>query len=103
MSFRQRLWKEVREVGATTLYFAIWFGLLVLLKRLYLSEYHIKFSGLSVALISALLVAKVVLILEHVTLGQWVHKHAVAFDVVLRTLLYTFGVLVALWLERGFE
>jgi hypothetical protein len=101
--FRQKLWKEVREVGLTTLYFAACFGVVVLLKRLYLAEYHIQFRGMSVALISALLVGKVVLLLEHVTLGQWVRKHAVVLDVVLRTLLYTFGVLVALWLERGFE
>jgi len=103
MSFRQKLWKEIREVGRTTLYFAACFGVLMLLKRLYLAEYNIHFRGLSVALISALLVGKVVLILEHVTLGQWVRKHAVVLDVVLRTLLYTFAVFVALWLERGFE
>jgi hypothetical protein len=103
MSLMHRLGKELRVVAATTLYFAIWFGILVLLKRLYLADYEVKFRGLSLALISALLVGKVVLLLEHITLGQWVSKHAVGIDVILRTLLYTFGVWVAVLLERGFE
>jgi hypothetical protein len=103
MSLRHKLVKEFRVVAVTTFYFAICFGLLVLLKRLYLAEYQIRFRGLSLALLSALLVGEVVLLLEHVTLGQWVRNHAVAIDVVLRTLLYTFGVLVVLVLERGFE
>jgi hypothetical protein len=103
MSFRQKLAHELRVVAVTTLYFAVWFGVLVTLKRLLLADYQIQFRGLSLALVSALIVAKVVLLLEHVTLGQWIRQHAVAVDVLLRTLLYTFGVAVVLLLERGFE
>jgi hypothetical protein len=103
MSFRQKLAKEIREVALTTLYFVLCFGVLVALKRLYLAEYQIKFRGLSLAIVSALIVAKVVLVMENVTLGQWIHSHAVALSLILRTLLYTVGVAVALLLERGFE
>ncbi len=103
MSFRQKVAHEAVTVMVTTLYFAVCFGILVLLKRLYLSEYQIEFRGLSLALLGALIVAKVVLVLEHVTLGQWIRKHAVAVEVVLRTILYTIGVAIALFLERGFE
>ncbi len=103
MSFRQKLAHEFRVVVVTTLYFALWFGALVALKRLLLADYQIQFRGLSLALVSALIVAKVVLLLEHVTLGQWVRNHAVAVDVILRTLLYTVGVAAVLLLERGFE
>jgi hypothetical protein len=103
MSLRQKLNREIWEFFVTTLYFALCFGVLVLLKRLYLSEYQIQVPGVSLALVSALIVAKVVLLMEHVTLGQWVRKHAVGLDVILRTILYTIGVAVALLLERGFE
>src|SRR5262245_23962550 len=103
MTFQQKLGKEMREVALTTLYFAVCFGVLVALKRLYLAEYQIKFRGLSLAIVSALIVAKVVLLMEHVTLGQWIHSHAAALGVILRTLLYTFGVAVALLLEKGFD
>src|SRR5262245_48807746 len=103
MSFQQKLVNEMREVALTTLYFAVCFGVLVALKRLYLAEYQIRFRGLSLAVVSALIVAKVVLVMEHVTLGQWVRSHAAGLGVILRTLLYTLGVAVALLLEKGFE
>jgi hypothetical protein len=103
MSFRQKLVREIRMVFVATLYFAVWFGVLMALKRLYLADYHIKSRGLSLALLGALVVAKVVLLMEHVTLGQWVRNHAVAVDVLLRTLLCGVGVFVVVLLEKGIE
>lgn len=47
------------------------FGVLVLLKALVLVEYNIGFAGLSLALVGALVVAKVVLILENIPLAKW--------------------------------
>ena len=103
MSYAKKVVKEIRAVLVTTLYFAFCFGLLVLLKRLYLAEYQIEFRGLSLALVGALIAAKVVLVLEHVSLGQWIRAHPVMLEVVLRTLLYMLGALVVLMLEKGFE
>ena len=51
----------------------------------------------------ALVAAKVVLVLEYVTLGAWVRTPPVFVDVILRTVLYAFGVLVVLILEKAFE
>jgi hypothetical protein len=79
--------KEIETVALTTLYFAVWLG----------------FRGMSLALLGALVIAKVVLILEHVPLGQWVRRHAALVDVALRTLMYTLGVVVVLLLEKAFE
>jgi hypothetical protein len=103
MSVKQKLANEIKAIVLTTLYFAVWFGMLVVLKELILADYDIAFRGFSAALIGALVVAKVVLVMEHVTLGQWVHKHPALVDVILRTLLYTVGVFVALLLEKAFE
>ncbi len=103
MSLQQKLKDEIKAVAITTLYFATWLGLLVLLKKLILEEYQIEFNGLSVALVGALVLAKVVLVLEHVSLGTWVRSHTAMIDVVLRTVLYAFGVFVVLVLERAFE
>ena len=103
MSLRQKLVREIRMVFVVTLYFLICFAVLMALKRLYLADYEIKFRGVGLALVSALIVAKVVLLMEHVTLGQWVRNHAVAVDILIRTVLCTIGVLVAVLLERGFE
>ena len=57
---------------------------IVLLKYLVLAEYQVAFHGLSVALVGALVLAKVVLVLEHVALGQWVRARPAWVDVVLR-------------------
>lgn len=103
MSFAQKLKHEIMAVIALTLYFGCWIGALVLLKYLLLAEYHIAFSGLSVALVGALVLAKVVLVLEHVSLGAWVRAQPAWVHVVLRTALYSFGVFVLVLLEKAFE
>ncbi len=103
MSIGTRLKHELAAVVSLTLYFGCWLGALVLLKYLVLAEYHIAFQHLSVALVGALVLAKVVLILEHVSLGAWIEAQPAWVDVVLRTALYSFGVFVVLVLEKAFE
>ena len=103
MSITQKLKHEIAAVISLTFYFACWLGALVLLKYLILSEYQIAFSGFSVALIGALVLAKVVLVLEYVPLGAWVQTRPAWLAVVLRTALYTLGVFVVLLLEKAFE
>ena len=103
MSITQKLKHEIAAVISLTCYFGCWLGALVLLKYLVLSEYQIAFTGFSVALIGALVLAKVVLVLEYVPFGAWVHARSAWVDVVLRTVLYSLGVLVLLLLEKAFE
>ena len=103
MTLQQELRNEIKTMALAALYFGVWIGVLVLLKRLMLAEYRIQFHGLSMALIGALVLAKVVLVLEHVPLGKWVRAQPALVDVILRTALYAFGVLVVLLLEKGFE
>ena len=85
------------------LYFTAWLGALVVLKKLILEEYHIGFAGMSVTLMGALVLSKVVLILENVSLGPGVRNRAAWVEVVLRTILYSFGVVVVLLLEKAIE
>jgi len=90
-------------VTLAALYFGTWIGVLILLKTLMLAEYHIEFHALSLVLVGALVLAKVVLVLEHVPLTSWVRNRPALVDVILRTVLYSFGVFVVLLLEKGFE
>jgi hypothetical protein len=101
MGMPSKLKNELVALVLGWFFFALWFGLLMVLKKLTLSEYQIEFKGLSVVLVSALVLAKVVLIMEHAPLGL-VGRPA-WMDVVLRTLLYTLGVIVVLVLEKGLE
>jgi hypothetical protein len=103
MSLPEKVKHELKAIALTTLYFAVWLGVLVFLKRLVLADYQIRFRGFSVAIVGALVIAKVVLVMEQVPLGAWVRTQPAALDVVLRTVLYGVGVAVALLLEKAFE
>ena len=103
MSAMEKLKKEIRSVLLLTLYFAAWLGVLIIIKKLILAEYDIEFKGLTVALVGALVLAKVVLILGHVSLGSWIRKRPALMEAIMRTLFYAFGVFVVLVLEKSFE
>lgn len=103
MGYAQKLQHEAKAVIALTLYFGCWLGVLVLIKYLILAEYQIAFNQYSVAVVGALVLAKVVLVLEYVPLGPWVRDRPAWVDVVLRTTLHAFGVFVVLLLEKAFE
>lgn len=103
MSATQKLRQEIQSLALTTLFFWCWIAALVTLKKLLLAEYHIQFAGLSRALVGALILAKVVLVLEHVSLGPWFRARAAWVNVAARTALYAAGVVVVLVLERGLE
>jgi hypothetical protein len=103
MSIQDKLKHELRAVVLVTLFFAAWLGVFTGLKVLILEDYQIRFGSVSAVLIGALILAKVVLILEHVSLGSWLRNHPILVDAVLRTLLYGFGTLVVILLEKAFE
>ncbi len=64
MSWKEKLKKEIKTLSITMLYFALWFGFMISMKILLLKEYNVEVYGLSMALIGALIVAKVILIAE---------------------------------------
>ena len=103
MSLKQKLNEEIKAVGIAALYFGCWIAALLLLKTLVLAEYKIAFHGWSVAVVGALVLSKVVLVLEHVSLGAWVRARPAWGDVVVRTAMYSLGVAAVLVLEKGFE
>lgn len=103
MSIKEKLNHELKSIGLVTFFFAAWLGVFMGLKVLILEDYQIRFGSFSMVLIGALILAKVVLILEHVPLGGWRRDKPVVVDVVLRTLLYAVGTLVVMLLEKGFE
>jgi len=101
LSASDKLIKELKSIFWVSLYFLVWFGALMLIKVLLLAEYKIEFHGVSIVIVGALIAAKAVLILEHVPLG--LHNKPAIVHVLLRTLLYLFGVAVILILEQAIE
>jgi len=94
---------ELIVIARTATYFAIVFLFMMVMKKLYLKDYDIEFTGISQALIGALIMSKVILLLGLISLGSWVQKQPPIVDVTLRTLMYTIGVLIVVMLEKAFE
>jgi len=103
MSFLEKAKWELKALGIAMLYFGAWFAALLVIKSLVLAEYHIEFRHYSMAFLGALVLAKVVLVLEHVSLGSWIRSQPAWVDVVLRTALYALGVLAVMAVEKGIE
>jgi hypothetical protein len=59
----QKLGQELKAVGLAALYFGCWLAALLIIKQLTLVEYHIEFRGMSMAVVGALVLSKVVLLL----------------------------------------
>jgi hypothetical protein len=94
---------EVKAMVSAALYFGCWITALVVLKHLILEEYQIEFNGMSKALMGTLILSKVVLVLEHVSMGAWVRARPAWVDALFRTILYAIGVVAVLLLEKAFE
>ena len=103
MSIKHKLKEESKAVGIAALYFGCWIAALLLIKSLVLAEYRIAFHHWSMAVVGALILSKVVLVLQHVSLGSWVRSQPAWVDVFLRTALYSLGVFAVLILEKGLE
>jgi hypothetical protein len=103
LKFLKSIFKEIKIVARTTAYFATVYILLMVMKTLNLKDYNIEFSGMSQAILGSLVMAKVVILMEYISLGSWVQRQPAIVDVFLRTLLYTAGVLVVIVLEKAFE
>jgi hypothetical protein len=102
-TFWQKVIKELKSIAWVSLYFFVWFAVLMFLKKMILKDYNIEFSGISIAVISALVMAKVVLLLELIKPITWVKRQPAIVDVLIRTFLYSIGVLIVQVMEKGFE
>jgi hypothetical protein len=103
MEILKKIFKEIRVIARTAAYFAVVFLLMMVMKKLYLADYNIEFTGVSQAIVGALIMAKVILLMELITFGSWVQSQPPIVDVTLRTLLYSAGVVAVTVLEKAFE
>ena len=103
MSWKSKLKEELKSLGIIMLYFGLWFAFMIILKILLLREYDIEFTGLSMAFIGALIVGKVILIIDHIPMGSWIEKQPAIVDILFRTFLYSVGIIIIIILEKAFE
>ena len=103
MSWKTKLGEELKSLGIIMLYFGLWFAFMIIIKTLLLREYNIEFTGLSTAFIGALIVGKVILIIDHIPLGTRIEKQPAIVDIGIRTFLYSAGIIIIMILEKAFE
>ncbi len=103
VSIWDRVCREVREIGLVTIYFLACFLLFLSLKKLVLAEYQLEITILGTAVISALVVAKVVVLLGKTSFGNTFESQRLALHVLWRTLLYTTAVFLVTLAERLFD
>jgi hypothetical protein len=91
--------RELKALGFVVLYFLFCFGIILLLKKLFLEDYQIKVYALSTAVVSALIAAKIVVTLDHTRAGtRFDASRELLTAVAYKTLVYgtvAFGFLLA--------
>jgi hypothetical protein len=90
---------EFRLVVPPTLFFFVGFNLILLTKRLFLSDYLIAYTGFLIATTSALVVGKVVLVADKLPFLKWLDDQPLAYPILFKTFVYTVFVFVARLLE----
>jgi hypothetical protein len=96
--------KEIKEVGLVALYFFFSFGVLLTLKKLFLAEYQVEVHAISAAAVSALIAAKIVIILDATHAGsRFDASFPLGLAAVYKTLIYILATFVVLYLEKLIE
>ena len=103
MSVGVRIRRELREIGLVTAYFLACFVFFLTLKKLLLAQYHLEVTIIQTAVIGALVVAKVVVLLEKTSFGDRFRSDRLIVHVLWRSLGYTAVVFVVTLGERLFD
>ncbi len=104
MKWRTVVEREVKAVGSVTLYFLFCFGIILSLKKLFLADYHIETYALSVVVVSALIAAKVVVVLDHTRAGtRFEATRPLVVAVSYKTFIYGAVAFGVLFTERLFH
>ena len=104
MKLVSALKREIKEVGLVTLYFFFCFGVILTLKQLFLESYHIQVHTLSTAAISALIAAKIVIVLDKTPAGtRFDARFPLGLSALYKTLIYVLATAIVLILEKLFH
>ena len=96
--------REMIEVGLVTLYFFVCFLVAVVLMNLVLAQHQVEFRGLPEAVIIALVLAKVVVVMNRTRVGtRFDARVPVAVAAAYKSLLYFAATFVVLLAEKVFH
>lgn len=95
--------KELKESFLISCYFFISFCVIVLLKKLFLAQYGIEYYGLPIAFLGAIIVGKVVVVLDRTSFGNVFKNSAVIINILWRSFIYSIMTYAALYAEQIFQ
>jgi hypothetical protein len=96
--------REAKEVGLIFLYFFFCFDIILTLKKLLLADYRIEVQAVWTATIGALIVAKVVIVLDKTRVGtRFDERLPLVLASLYKTLFYMLATALALALEKLFH
>src|ERR1700752_2365989 len=97
---RAFLVEQVREVLPATVFFAIGFNLIALTTQLILADYFIHFTNFMVVTLSALVVAKSVLVANALPFFRRFDTAPIVQPLLFKTLIYCLVVLIVRFIEK---
>jgi hypothetical protein len=102
-SWKQRLFHEVVDYWINVIYLAIVFASFFIHQRLLLASYHITYTNYGVAIIEALILAKVILIGDAIRLGRGLEDKPLIYPTLYKTVVFTFFVAAFKAVEYGIK
>jgi len=105
MRLRQKIFGEFRTYWLNVLYITLFFTIFTSYKRLILAHYQIAYGEYGISLIKALVLAKIILIAEHLHLGRGLENKPLAYPTLYKSFLFTICVAIVNVVEfmiRGF-
>src|SRR5262249_9796055 len=83
------LLREMHELLPPTIFFFLTFNLMLFTKKLILEEYRVEFDSFIIATVSALIVGKVVLVIEPMSFLRRLDHRPLVYPILFKALVYT--------------
>lgn len=92
--WKRKILHEMAEYWANVFYLAVFFSVFINYRRLILAHYQISYEDYGVAIINALVLAKVILVAEGLHIGRRFEGRPLVFSTIYKTFLFTFCVVI---------
>jgi hypothetical protein len=94
MKLKEKFWGEFKMYWANVLYITLFFSIFTDYRRLILAHYNITYEYYGISVIKALVLAKIILVAEHLHLGRGLEKKPLIYPTLYKTSLFTVCVAV---------
>ncbi len=94
MRLKEKILREFKAYWINVLYITVFFSIFIDYRRLILAHYQISYKAYGISLINGLVLAKVILVAEHLGLGRRFEDKPLIFPTLYKSFLFTLCVAV---------